>query len=291
MIGPLSQLRPTVNFASLATASPGQTWGPRTIPDCQFLYVVSGQAVVDIGPETYYLHAGDGVFYGSGSPHRIEASRTDPCRFCSIHFSWDKPSPQPVHPYSGIRECTAADLSHPPLTYRVEVEGYVEKVVFPHYFSNRGLEHLFVQISREYQLEEYGYTASMRGMLIQLITTLLRQQIHGRRQHAARHKIEPALEAIRKEPGYPWKTAELADLCGYHPTYFAAVFREVIGQAPKHFIVLERIRKAKQLLLEAMTVEEVAERLGYASTHYFCRNFKTVTGLTPTEYRKWNTEI
>jgi AraC-like DNA-binding protein len=131
----------------------------------------------------------------------------------------------------------------------------------------------------------------MRGLLTQLITIIIRNEMNGKYSSGERRKIAPALEAIRKQPNINWSSCELAELCGYHPTYFASIFRETIGSSPKHYLIQERIRKAKQLLLEVKTIEEVSVKLGYTSLHYFCRNFKTVTGLTPTEYKIQSLEL
>src|SRR5690348_17533993 len=89
--GPLSQLRPTVNIANLTTAEPGQEWGPRVIPDCQFIYIISGEAVLKLGSNEYRAAAGDCVFFGSDSPHIFTSTKENPITFSSIHFSWDDP--------------------------------------------------------------------------------------------------------------------------------------------------------------------------------------------------------
>jgi AraC family transcriptional activator of mtrCDE len=289
-VGLLSQIKPTVNFANRMTASPGQDWGPRTIPDCQLVYIISGHAKLILGPQTYLLSAGDCVFYGIDSPHWLISSESDPFTFTSIHYSWDKDSPDPVHPVTDIRNAAAADLGNPAVRYIIHVDGHGE-VEFPHYFAFSNLDSLFLQIVREYRFEEYGYSSVLRGLLTQLLTVIIRHQINGQYSSAARRKIAPALEAIRKQPHIAWKTTELANLCGYHPTYFAALFYESTGHSPKHFIILERIRKAKQLLLEAESIEAVADQLGYASVHYFSRNFKSVTGLTPTQFKQQSLEL
>ncbi|WP_248926213.1 helix-turn-helix transcriptional regulator [Paenibacillus hamazuiensis] len=289
-VGPLSALRPTVNFANRMSTSPRQEWGPRIIPDCQLLYVISGQAELALGPERFLLTAGDCVFYGSGSPHRLMSSESDPFMFASIHFNWDRESPEPVHPVPGIVNCRFEDLSTPAAAYFVQVNEYGD-IAIPHRFAIPNLEGLFMQVVREYRLEEIGYASTLRALLTQLLVVIVRHQISGLQTSADRRKIAPALEAIRKHPYISWKTEELAGMCGYHPTYFAALFRETVGHSPKHYLVLERIRKAKQLLLEAETVEEVAEKLGYTSIHYFSRNFKSVTGLTPSEFRQQSVEL
>lgn len=286
-VGSLAQLRPVVNFANRMSTAPGQAWGPRTIPDCQLIYVISGQAELALGPERMQLGAGDCVFYGAASPHRLVSSDTDPFTFASIHFSWDNDSPDPVHPGQGIAQVPVDALSEQAAAYVVHVPGHGD-VAFPHRFALPNLEGLFLHIVREYRDEAPGFGSVLRGLLTQLIVLVVRHRIDGWRGGASRSKIEPALEAICIQPHKNWKMEELARLCGYHPTYFASLFRETTGHSPKHFLVLERIRKAKQLLPDARSIEEVAYRLGYASVHYFCRNFKEVTGTTPSEYRQYH---
>jgi AraC-like DNA-binding protein len=79
---------------------------------------------------------------------------------------------------------------------------------------------------------------------------------------------------------------QLAQIGGYHPSYFGVLFKEAVGYPPKHFLILERIRFAKTLLQELDAIETVADRLGYSSVHYFSRHFKEVTGISPSEYKK-----
>jgi len=48
-----------------------------------------------------------------------------------------------------------------------------------------------------------------------------------------------------------------------------------------------RVRKATVLLADpAVKMYEVAERVGYASQHYFSRAFRRVLGVAPSDYRK-----
>lgn len=289
-IGSLSRIKPTVNFANHSLSAPGTVWGPRMIPDCQLLYLISGHACIALGPQEFELGPGDCVFYGTNTPHIIISSDSDPMNFLSMHFSWEKESPEPDSPVEKIEVCSRKELSIPPLSYSVDVEDY-GNVVIPHHMVVPNIEGLFMQIVREYRFEERGYSAVLRGLLTQLLVVIVRHQINEYRTTEAWRKISSALEAIRKQPNRSWKTAELAQLCGYHPTYLAEIFKEMTGHSPKHYLILERIRKAKQFLLETESVEKVADHLGYTSVHYFCRNFKEVTGLTPTEFKRRNIEL
>jgi len=205
----------------------------------------------------------------------------------SIHFDWNTESPEPIHPLHGIREC---HFTEKVTLYKIRIDEQRE-VIFPHYFIMPNIESLFANIVREYRYEELGYTFILRGLVTQLITLIIRNEVNGNPSLGERRKIAPALESVRKQPEKNWTIHELADICGYHPTYFSSIFKESTGITAKQFLINERIRKAKQLLLEAKTVEEVSIKLGYTSIHYFCRNFKSITGLTPTEYKLQSLEL
>lgn len=289
-LGMLSSFNPMVHFANKLDASPGQTWGPRTISDFQLLYVLSGNGTIQLGNETIHLHTGECVFYGMESPHMLIASELDPFSFMSIHFEWNTQKTVPTHPVHGIKDCTLADLQQPAPTFLLNVEPYRE-IVFPNHIIAPPIDHLFSQIVREYRFEEPGYVFTLKGLLIQLLSAIIRHVAEGTYSTGERRKIAPALEAIRKQPEIQWSLRELAEVCGYHPTYFSNIFKETMGFTPKQFIIQERIRKAKQLLLEEKTIEEVALKLGYTSIHYFSRNFKASTGLTPTEYKFQSLEL
>lgn len=59
------------------------------------------------------------------------------------------------------------------------------------------------------------------------------------------------------------------------------------GEAPLQVLQSIRMKEAKHLLeSSSYTVNEIAERLGYKSTFYFSRLFKSVHSISPTEYRK-----
>lgn len=247
-------------------------------------------ATLTLGNQHISLTAGECVFYGANSPHKIISSEIDPCTLTSIHFSWDKESPEPVSPMDNIITCSAKDLALPAQIYTINVDGYGD-FVYPHHFLITNLESYFNQILREFRFEEKGYITSLRGLMMQLIVTIIRHQINGYNSSAQWRKVAPALEVIRKQPQLDWSIADLAKLCGYHPSYFTAIFKKTIGYSPLRYLNLERIRKAKEYLLEAESVEKVAELLGYTSIHYFSRSFKKITGVTPTRFKQHSIQL
>jgi len=285
-LGKLSTLRPVVNFAHFATVPSGTNWGPRTISDCQLIHVVSGTAEIYLNGQKRSLFSGDSVFYGTNSPHQIVVPLNKDFTFYSIHFAWDSESAEPIHPFFGLKDCSFQDLESPALTYSVQVDRY-GSVNMPHYFHAPKIENWLDYIIREYQMVEPGYTFVLRGLMHMALMEILRGVMTPRTNESPQSKkIASILETIQKEPARNWSIEQLARMGSYHPTYFASIFKEVMGHAPKHYLVLERMRLAKTLLLELDTVEEVADQLNYASLHYFSRHFKEITGFTPSEFKK-----
>lgn len=290
VVGDLATIRPAVNFANRHTAAPGQTWGPRTIPDWQLVYVLNGQAELELGGASYRLQAHDCAYYGPDDVHRLVSSVQNPFTFCSIHFRWDSESPEPVHPLKGIKECQQSGVKKRPCSDIVLLDGH-ETVTLPAVSAYRGVQELFLEIVREYQDEAHGYTVGLRGLMLQLLTYLIREIIRKEPPEEVREKIAPALRALVEQPERLFTSTELAWMCSYHPTYFAHVFQQATGTTPRQFQIRQRIERAKHLLLTRASVENIADQLGYATVHYFSRQFKDYTGLTPTEFRRSHHEL
>ncbi|WP_236648674.1 MULTISPECIES: helix-turn-helix domain-containing protein [Spirosoma] len=73
----------------------------------------------------------------------------------------------------------------------------------------------------------------------------------------------------------------------YDYTYLANLFSEVTGVTVEHFIIAHRIERVKELLLyDELNLTQIAESLNYSSVGHLSSQFKKVTGLTPTYYKK-----
>ena len=80
-------------------------------------------------------------------------------------------------------------------------------------------------------------------------------------------------------------TPMLAEMSGMGETYYRSIFISVFGVAPTRYIQQYRVDKAKELLVNTnASIEEIAEKVGFANSSYFCKVFKALTGLTPSEF-------
>lgn len=69
--------------------------------------------------------------------------------------------------------------------------------------------------------------------------------------------------------------------------YLSKLFSEVSGTTIEKYFIAQKIERAKELLAYGeMSLNEIADLLGYSSAAYLSAQFKSVTGLTPSHFRK-----
>jgi len=70
-------------------------------------------------------------------------------------------------------------------------------------------------------------------------------------------------------------------------TYLANLFSEVQGTTIEQFIIAHKIERVKELLVyDELTLTEISYKLHYSSVAHLSTQFKKVTGLTPSHFKK-----
>ena len=70
-------------------------------------------------------------------------------------------------------------------------------------------------------------------------------------------------------------------------TQLSRLFSEVEGITLEQFFILQKIEKVKEwLAYDELTLSEISYRLGYSSVAHLSAQFKKITGLTPSEFKK-----
>jgi len=69
--------------------------------------------------------------------------------------------------------------------------------------------------------------------------------------------------------------------------YLSNLFSEVKGTTIDHFIIAHKIEKIKELLMyDELSIKEISYRLNYSSVAHLSNQFKKVTGVTPSFFKK-----
>lgn len=82
---------------------------------------------------------------------------------------------------------------------------------------------------------------------------------------------------------------EISDKLNINSIYLGQLFQREIGILFSDYLNNFRINKAKKLLLDTnLKASEIGMLVGYRNKNYFYRKFKSIAGLTPSEWKKIN---
>ncbi len=127
----------------------------------------------------------------------------------------------------------------------------------------------------------------LAGLAIQLVASVL-SCLQESEEHPNAETVElvrQAQERIEHQWDKPLDLPTLAASLGLNYRTFRYLFQRFTGLPPLQYQLNLRINRAKPLLRDRMSIEEVAARTGFTDPYYFSRLFKQKTGLSP---GKWH---
>ena len=89
---------------------------------------------------------------------------------------------------------------------------------------------------------------------------------------------------MQEHPEQNWTITKMTDMIHLSSSRMHALYKSTFGIAPLNDLILIRIEKAKQLLLQGLSVNDTAAALGYMNVFHFIRQFKDNTGTTPKKF-------
>jgi AraC-like DNA-binding protein len=100
-------------------------------------------------------------------------------------------------------------------------------------------------------------------------------------------RIAKVISRIENSLDEDFTNESLANMANMATNAFSRLFKDSTGDTLQHFIRKKRIRAAGLLLLHSdKSIDEIADKTGFANRYHFTRIFGKITGSTPAAYRK-----
>jgi len=150
------------------------------------------------------------------------------------------------------------------------------------------VEQLVEELDVECAERRVGYEAAVCAKLIELIVFLARSYDALEVPEAqALLRVGHVIRALENDFSRNWKIDELLQIAHMSRSNLICVFRKATGHPPIEYLLRIRIQKAMQLLRgTSMNITEIAMETGFNDSNYFSRQFKCITGESPSSYRK-----
>lgn len=153
-------------------------------------------------------------------------------------------------------------------------------------------------IFEEMQQKSRHYRERVRGLSYTLLFEIVRLNGENVMQNALNSalqtlgksvslQLQSAVEYVEKNYPNDFKIADLAEACHMSETHFRRTFQEKMNMTPVEYVNFVRVKKACELIDKTdISMEDVAERVGFVTPSTFNRNFRRIIGTSPYQWKK-----
>ena len=116
----------------------------------------------------------------------------------------------------------------------------------------------------------FGLLDDKRGQIVEKIKTTIIELVQE--QPDVLRRINPSMY-ISEKVGREYK-------------YLTTLFSEVEGNTIEHYLIHQKIKKVKELLIyDEHSLSQIADALQYKSVQHLSMQFKKITGSTPSQFK------
>ncbi|MBU0477351.1 AraC family transcriptional regulator [bacterium] len=177
-------------------------------------------------------------------------------------------------------------------------KNFSHQISFPPEESQRA-DLIISNMTYEWENKKLHYREAIVSLLLELFIIIHRSSSSGtgtdeRIKSTAQDRIiSKVISYIDKNYQKPLDLATLGEHVFRSPYHLSHIFKDVTGFNFKEYLINKRIMKAKNLLESESDIKviSVAEDVGFLNLSTFNRDFKRLTGISPSEYRKFCTHF
>lgn len=133
-------------------------------------------------------------------------------------------------------------------------------------------------------LQEQSCNTQFKDLIIQSYLTIIFTELVNTHNHDI--AIETMLNDYFENNIKTASLSEFAATQNYNVNYISRLIKNRTGRSFSELLSLYRINRAKQLLTESnLTIEDIAFEVGYSNTSGLYKQFFSILGMKPSEYR------
>lgn len=280
-------------FVREAGMQRGDVWQiPRRIYDHEFLYCVSGRALMTIGRETHELAPGHLAIVPPDTPHTLHYEPEKTAELAWMHcdfmfqddgdwlYRWNNT------PEDYVR-CFSERLPHPEHIRPVPVfPGKFRLPYFVAFEEGNEIEMLFLSLVKAFAGEGNHFALLSRITVLRVLDAVLSQCGYWKSSAQPIRVSDAMKQYIRFNYMNRITLQDIGACTQYNPDYAGKLFRRETGMTVIEYVNHLRINKAQSLLLdESLTMAEIAEKCGFQSVNYFSMVTRKITGMAPRQLR------
>ncbi len=243
-----------------------------TINDVEFIFYTSGESTTTILGTDHTCHTNDFMVLQPMQLYTSKSADNIKTEYQFIHFEV-----QPIRylqPFLNYFQSAVTHVQHP------------ERVLA-----------IFQLIQQELKAMKPGYVSNINALIKMLSVEVIRGQDTNQAPKGTAAPassvtelfVDQCIAYISNNLKGDCSVQTLSRHFSVSSNYIYKAFMKVLNESPSRYVTRMRMFRAKSLLLtDLLTIEEVAEEVGYPSLAHFSKVFKENLHCSPSEFRKQN---
>ncbi|QEM03430.1 AraC family transcriptional regulator [Mucilaginibacter rubeus] len=229
------------------------------------IYCTDGYGWIDINKKRIQIAPSQFIAIPANTPHAYGADEKNPWSIYWAHFKGENAR------FITDLIVEKQESFKPQLTYSAE-----RIKIFDDIYYN--LEKGYGEDTLRYaNMSFYHFLSSM----------IYTEQFNWEKKEPSTDTVESVINFMQDNIEKIVTLKEMADHSQMSVTYFCKIFKKKTGHTPMEYFNYLKIQKACQYLsFTAMSVKELAFRIGIHDQYYFSRMFSRLMGTSPSDYRK-----
>lgn len=250
----------------------------QTHSDYEIFWLLSGEGRFIIENNHYHLASFDLIIVNANETHRDFFAEKTPCKYVSIHFD-----PNLLTPFSQLFNLHHCFLAKRDGDYNILSPTKSQREKLAPLFKR--MDSLFAPSIHENQANEIlKYTTLIE--LVFYVNQFLLEDTETPLQNGFPESLSVVLDYIDKNIGHELSLEILEKRFYINRSYLSRLFRKHLNISIHKYIILQRIAKAKELLLKGHSPLSASRYSGFNDYSNFRKMFKKVTKTSPSEYSK-----
>jgi len=253
--------------------------------DHVFTYIEQGEAQFILNGMQYELHAGDALLMPPFMLHFIQSASAVPLIQYIVHFDLYPSEERIKWRDAGIKHEEQRRIpQHETLLMNVNPISHIQPS------DQLYVKRRFLTLMHLFTTDQPFIELQMKAIMLELLAIYLRNQIEQEQRHGKQTKgwsaIEQSIHFVQEH--YHLASLDRSMIARHaklSPNHLSFLFKEQLNLSLHKFVNYVRIEQAKKLMLDrSLTIGQIAERVGYTSIYSFSRGFKSMTGITASQF-------
>lgn len=243
---------------------------PAGFSQALLIYCVDGEGWVQLGEGKYKIASGSAIFIPANTPHAYAADSTHPWTIYWFHLKGKQ-----------CNEVAALLMGDDKATQPISVPFSSERIalfdrIFDSFSQGYGIANmLFANLALQFFLASFAAP----------------HRFDRPEKQEAHNSMQKAVHFMQEHLHEPVTLDNIALAAGLSVSFFCRKFKQETGYTPIEYCNHLRMQKACHLLhFTNLRTNEIALRVGIGDPFYFSRLFKKQLGMSPSNYRKQETQ-